>query len=104
MSDNIQTNGAANAFFQKQFGSAPGGEDAKAECEKWQRLCDGLLAERSRLQEELENLRLEQITKEWEQMPIPPWEEMEKQIDRSTTLEEIIAKMKAELGAKNGQP
>ena len=104
MSENIQANGAASTFFQKQFGSAPGGEDPKAECEKWQRLCGDLLAERARLKEEVENLRLEQITREWEQTPIPSWEEMEKQLDRSTTLEQIIAEMKAELEAEHGQP
>jgi hypothetical protein len=104
MSENAPKDGTATILFQKQFGAAPGSQDPKAECAQWERLCDELLAERTRLRTELENMRLEQITKEWEQTPIPPWEEMQKQIDRSMTFEQLITDLKLELEAENEQP
>ena len=90
-------------IYKAHFGTLPGSQDPKAECEKWERLCGELLAERARLKSELEALRLEQITREWAQIPIPSWEEMQTQIDRSTTLEQIIADLKAEAEAEDAQ-
>ena len=91
----------ASGFFQAHFGTPPGTQDAKAECENWQRLCDELLAERAKLRSELEKARLAQIFREWDAEPVPAtWEEAEKTINRSTTLEQILAKMRAELEAE----
>jgi hypothetical protein len=103
MSISIQSIPTAVGVFQAHFGALPGSQDPKAECEKWERLCGELLAERARLKAELEQLRLDQITREWAQIPVPSWEEMQAQIDRSTTLEQIIADLKAEAEADNAQ-
>jgi hypothetical protein len=97
MSDTVQSNVAASNLYQKQFGLSPGSQDARAECGNWQRLCDGLLAERARLKAELEQLRLEQIFREWDQIPVPSWDEMQSQIDRSMTFEQLIEELEAEL-------
>jgi hypothetical protein len=99
MSTPIQFVPTAVGVFQAHFGDPPGSQDPKAECEKWERLCGELLAERARLKAELEQLRLEQIFKEWEQIPVPSWEEMQTQIDRETSFEQLIDELKAELEA-----
>jgi hypothetical protein len=90
MSTAIQSIPTAIGVFEAHFGAPPGSQDPKAECEKWQRLCGELLAERARLRAELEQLRLEQILREWEHVPVPSWEEMQAQIDRSITFEQLI--------------
>ena len=94
----LNTSPTAVGVFQAQYGAPPGSQDAKAECEKWQRLCDELLAERQRLRSELEKARLQQIFNEWG--PIPSMEEVYAQVDRQTSLDEIIAQMKRELEAE----
>ena len=90
MSTAIQAIPTATGVFEAHFGAPPGSQDPKAECEKWERLCGELLAERVRLKAELEQLRLEQIFREWDQIPAPSWEEMQSQIDRTTTFEQLI--------------
>jgi hypothetical protein len=46
MANSIQPNCAATTIFQAHFGAPPGSQDAKTECEKWERLCNELLADR----------------------------------------------------------
>ncbi len=89
----------AVGVFQSHFGAPPGSQDPKAECEKWERLCGELLAERAKLRAELEQARLEKIFAEWDQEPVPSMEEVYAQVDRTTTLDDIIAEMKKELEA-----
>ena len=98
MSNPIQTIPTASGAFQAHFGAPPGSQDAKAECEKWQRLCDDLLAERERLRAELEKRRLEEFFKE----PIPDrtMEDVYAQIDREASIDQIIADLKMELEAE----
>jgi hypothetical protein len=86
----MQTAPTAAGVFQSHFGTLPGSQDAKKECENWQRLCDELLAERAKLRFELEKARLEQIFREWDAEPVPTWEEAQALIDRSTTFEQLI--------------
>src|ERR1041384_3226178 len=95
MSIQVQANLSPASIFQSQFGTPPGTQDAKAECEKWERLCGELLAERERLREALEKARLEKIMHEWDATPIPPtWEEACALADRSTSIEQIVAEMR----------
>ena len=98
MSTSIQSIPTAIGVFQAHYGTPPGSSDAKADCEKWQRLCDELLAERARLRAELEKARLEQIFSEWG--PIPSMEKVYAQVDREASLDDIIAQMKRELEAE----
>src|SRR5437588_7090966 len=97
MSIPTETNPTAVGVFQAHFGAPPGGHDAKADCEKWQRLCDEPLAERARLRTELEKARLEQIFREWDALPIQTMEEVYAQVDRETTIEQLIAEFEEEL-------
>jgi hypothetical protein len=53
MSSPLVTPTTPSAEFQAHFGAPPGLQDARHECEKWERLCAALLEERSRLQAEL---------------------------------------------------
>lgn len=99
MSIPTQSTPTAAGVFQAHFGAPPGSQDAVADCEKWQRLCDELLAERARLRAELEKARLEQIFREWDSLPIQTMEEVYAQVDRSTTLEQLVAEMREELEA-----
>src|ERR1700683_3169347 len=66
MSNTSQPNFTAVSIFQAHFGAPPGSQDAKTECEKWERLCDELLAERERLRAELEKARLDKICKDFQ--------------------------------------
>ena len=95
MSPFIQTIPTAAGEFQAQFGAPPTGHDAKAECEKWQRLCDKLLTEREFLRVELEKERLDRICKEF--IPTLTMDEVYAQIDRETTLEQLIDDLQKEL-------
>lgn len=97
MSNPIQSNGTASSLFQSHFGTPPGGQDAKAECKNWERLCDELLAERVRLKSELEKARLEAIFKEWDAEPKLTMEEIYAQVDRTTSMEQIIADLEKQL-------
>src|SRR5438132_229579 len=81
--------------FQMHFGAAPGSQDPKAECEKWQCLCDELLAEREQLRTALEKERLDRFWNEF--TPTLTMEQVYAQVDRATTLEQIIADLKKEL-------
>jgi len=89
MSNSIQPGFTASGIFQAQFGAPPGSQDAKTECEKWQRLCDELLADRERLRAEVEKGRLEKFCNDFK--PEFTMEEIYAQVDRETTMTEIIA-------------
>ena len=97
MSIPIQPVPTAVSVFQAHFGAPPGGQDAKKECQNWQRLCDELLAERARLRAELEQRRLQEILSK--PMPDLTMEEVYAQVDHTTSLDEMIADMKKELEA-----
>ncbi len=81
-------------FFQSHFGAPPGGQDARGDCEKWERLCAELLAERARLREDLLRARFEEFCKSYQPLTR---EELEAMIDRENTIEDIIADLKKEL-------
>jgi len=53
MSAPIHATATPAAEFQAHFGTLPGTQDARADCEKWEKLCGELLQERARLQAEL---------------------------------------------------
>lgn len=84
-------------YFQSHFGAPPGGQDAHGDCEKWERLCGELLAERAKLREELLRARFVEFCKE--PFPLLTRDELEAQIDREGTIDEIIADLKKELRA-----
>jgi hypothetical protein len=81
-------------FFQSHFGAAPGGQDARDDCVKWERLCGELLAERAKLREELLRARFEEFCKSYQPLTR---KELEAMIDRENTIEDIIADLKKEL-------
>lgn len=99
MTGTIQTNDKAVAVFQAHFGAAPGSQDANSECEKWEQLCDQLLADRERLRAELEKARLDKICKDFK--PELTMEIVYSQVDRETTMDQIITDLEheAEKGA-----
>ena len=99
MSIPMQSIPTAVGAFQAHFGAPPGGQDAKAECEKWERLCGELLAERERLRAALEKERLDRIWHEYGPTTLT-MEEVYAQVDRETTIEQIIADLKNELEAE----
>lgn len=84
-------NVTAGSIFKAHFGASPGEHDAKVECEKWQRLCDELLAERERLRAQLERARLEAFCKE--PQPNLTMEQVYAQVDRDTTIQQLIAEL-----------
>jgi hypothetical protein len=100
MSIVIPGNSTAINIFQTNFGLTPGSQDPKLECEKWQQLCNELLADRERLRAELEKARLDQICSDWERQPIGSMEEVLANVDRTTTLDEVIAGFRRELEAE----
>jgi hypothetical protein len=94
MSISIPSNPTAIAVFQANYGSPPGSQDAKADCEKWERLCDELLIQREGLRTELEKARLDAICKDFKlELTM---EEVYAQVDRETTLEQLIAELERE--------
>jgi hypothetical protein len=74
----------------------PDYDAARAKREKWYAK---LFAE-GELRSEEEKVRLEQILAEWEAEPVLTWEEISAQIDRTTSLEEIVAEMRREAEAE----
>jgi hypothetical protein len=97
MSDTMQTPPTPASVFQAHFGAPPGAQDPRADCEKWERLCGELLAERAKLREELLRARFVEFCKE--PFPLLTRDELEAQIDREGTIDEIIADLKKELRA-----
>src|ERR1043165_7218970 len=100
----LNTNPTAIGTYQAQFGAPPGSQDAKAECEKWQRLCEELVAEREKLRVELakakaeqEKIALRMMFQEFISMPKLTMEEIYARVDRTTSLEQIIADLRREL-------
>jgi len=85
------------AVFQTNYGSPPGSQDAKADCEKWERLCDELLVERARLRAALEKECLDRMWREFK--PTLTMEEVYAQVDRETSLEQIVLDLKNEVEA-----
>ncbi len=102
MSPNKQPILTAVGVFQSQFGAPPGSSDAKAECEKWERLCGELLADCERLRAELEKERLDRMWKEFQ--PKLTMEEVYAQVDRETTLEQIIDELEQSLVGEDDLP
>jgi hypothetical protein len=94
MSDTMQTPPTPASVFHAYFGAPPGAQDSRADCEKWERLCGELLAERARLRDELERARFVEFCKSFQ--ALTP-EELEAQIAGATPFEEIIASLKEEL-------
>jgi hypothetical protein len=90
MSSSILPHVAASAVFQAHYSALPGSQDPRSECEKWQRLCDQLLAERERLRSELEKARLHTFCKDYQPQSM---EMVYSQVDRETTLEQIIGEL-----------
>lgn len=102
MSIPVQDFSAALAQFQSQFGGPPGGPDPKAECEKWQRLCAELLAERDRLQTELAKERAAHertvLTMMRDEVdPSLTREQIYAGIDRETSLDDILERLRQEV-------
>jgi len=104
MSNSIQHPVTPVGEFQAHFGATPGTLDAKAECEKWQRLCAELLAERDRLRAELakEQAAHERTVLTMMRDEVDPNLTMEAiyaSIDRETSFEQLIAELRAEVEA-----
>jgi hypothetical protein len=96
MSIPIQSNPTPVGAYQAYFGALPDGQDKKAECEKWERLCGELLAERERLRAELEKERLDSLCKNFKlELTM---EEVYAQVDRECSLEQIIADLERKAG------
>ena len=98
MSSPIENNPTAVSVFQAHFGTPPGSQDAKTECEKWEQLCEKLLMERERLRAELEKERVDRMCKDFK--PELTMEQVYAQVDRETTIEQIIADLEREVGQK----
>ncbi len=104
MSNSIQPPATPLDEFQAHFGAAPGTLDAKAECEKWQRLCAELLAERDKLRAALadEQAAHERTVLTMMRDEVDPnltMEEIYASIDRGTSFEQLIAELRAEAEA-----
>ena len=105
MSSPMQANPALVGEFQTHFGTPPGTQDAKAECEKWERLCAELLLERERLRaalarEQALHDRTALKLMAAEAPPLLTMEQVYAQIDPETSLEQIIADLKQERGTE----
>ena len=101
MFPDMQTIPTAVGAFQAQFGAPPGSQDAQAECDKWQRLCAELLLERERLRTALakEQLLHERAVLRLMCMEVQPnltMEQVYAQVDRESSLDQIIADLKRE--------
>ena len=57
MSNPIQAIPTPTGEFQAHFGGSPGSADLAADCKQWEKLCGELLAERAKLNTELNELR-----------------------------------------------
>ncbi len=97
MSDTMQSPHTPASMFQAHFGAPPGAQDPRADCEKWERLCGELLAERARLREELERARFVEFCKSFQPLTA---EELEAQMAGATPFEETIASLKEELRSR----
>jgi hypothetical protein len=104
MSAPIQGKPTAAAEFQAHFGTAPGSENARADCEKWEKLCGELLQERARLQAELAKVQA-QVEADAKALckvlaEVPPFElTMEEAfalVDKETTMDQLIAELERE--------
>lgn len=93
MSNSIPTNATPGHVFQAQFGTPPGSQDPKAECEQWQQLCGVLLAERDRLHAELDKARLVTIIADWNKEPVGTREEVYANVVKDQTFDELIAEL-----------
>jgi len=91
MSISIPSNPTAVAVFQANYGTAPGSQDAKADGEKWERLCNELLVERERLRAELEKARLDEFCKGFT-LDLT-MEQVYAHVNRETSLEQIVAEL-----------
>jgi hypothetical protein len=90
--------------FQSHFGNPPGTKDAQTECKQWEQLCGELLTERMRLQAELARAEVQNKANEraiaamvWKDSKFDmTMEEVFAQVDKETSLEQIIAELEAE--------
>ena len=96
-----EVNRSAAGEFQAHFGAPPGGKDARSDCEKWQRLCEELLAERERLRAQLANEKasrekavLDAICKDYT-LPLT-MEQVYALVDKETTMEQLMAELESE--------
>ena len=87
--------------FQAHFGAPPGALDAKAECEKWQRLCAELIVQRQRLREELAKAQADRdaSVKAWLRLECENFEspytreELFSFLDQRPTIQEVIEEL-----------
>ncbi|HZZ79081.1 MAG TPA: hypothetical protein VFE62_11210 [Gemmataceae bacterium] len=91
--------------YQNHFGAAPGSQDARAECEKWQRLCAELIAERDQLRIKLAQERdaHEKTVLTMLRDSVDPNLTMEQiwaDIDHETTFDQLIEEIEERLEAK----
>jgi hypothetical protein len=104
MSSPMQTPASPSAAFQAQFGAAPGTQDARSDCDKWERLCAALLEERARLQAELATMKAENaanlkaltalLCKDFKfELTM---EEVYAQVDKETSLGQLVAELAEE--------
>ena len=98
MSISMPTTQTPASLFQSQFGAPPGSQDLRADCERWERLCAELLAERERLRAELERARFDEFCRS--ALPKLTREELSCQVDRENSLDDIIAQLKEEARAE----
>jgi hypothetical protein len=94
-----------NSEFQSMFGSSPNGDSA-VECQKWQRLCETMLAERERLREQLTaaNTKLTEYRLMLNSMMCEKYQFVAKEEllarcgDGEPTMEELIIELEQQLG------
>lgn len=99
MSSPIQANPNSIGELPRNNGVPTGTQDPRSTCEKREQWYAKLFAE-GELRSDEEKARLEKILAEWDAEPVLSMEEVFAQVDRSTTLEEMIAEMKREAEAE----
>jgi hypothetical protein len=95
MSTPVQVNPNLSGEVPSNIGAPPGTNDPKSASEARQRFIAKAFAE-GQLRTEEERIRLEKILDEWEAEPVLSMEEVYAQVDRTTSLEQIIAEMRRE--------
>lgn len=92
------------AAFEAHFGTPPGTQDAREDCEKWEKLCAELLQERARLQAELAKVQA-QVEADAKGLckvlaEVPKFEltmeEAYALVDKETSLDQLIAELEQE--------
>jgi hypothetical protein len=104
MSSPTQSEVSPLTEFQAQFGAPPTLQDARGDCEKWERLCAKLLEERSRLQAELATAQTENEANLKALVALLckdfkfdlTMDEVYAQVDKGTSLHQLIAELEHE--------